>query len=96
MRERWNLPDEKSFRYTGDWLQLLLGHIDDISRARILLLLWRVWHLRNDVIHQQGKETIERSVAFLEAYDGGDNSSRSEISDNKGKAGLHAKASASP
>ncbi|KAM0844489.1 hypothetical protein ACQ4PT_057047 [Festuca glaucescens] len=69
MRKFWTLPDEYSFRYTGkDWLQLLLSQVDEITNSRILMLLWRSWHLRNDVIHQQGRETIEQSVAFLETY----------------------------
>jgi hypothetical protein len=37
-------------------------------RARILLLLWRAWHLRNDCIHHDGKATIAESVSFLKAY----------------------------
>jgi hypothetical protein len=37
-------------------------------RARILLLHWRAWHLRNDCIHHDGKATIVESVSFLKAY----------------------------
>jgi hypothetical protein len=37
-------------------------------RDKILLLLWNCWHLRNDVIHNEGKETIANSCAFLQAY----------------------------
>jgi hypothetical protein len=33
------------------------------------MLLWRSWHLRNDIIHGNGKETIHRSAAFLLGYD---------------------------
>jgi hypothetical protein len=56
MRNYWKLPDEKCFRYTGnDWLQVLLGSVDENTRAKILLLLWRSWHLRNDCIHNDGK-----------------------------------------
>jgi ribonuclease HI len=70
MRRIWYLPKEESFRQTGkDWLQILLAQVDDITGARILKLLWRAWHLRNDIIHENGKETIERSVSFLESYD---------------------------
>jgi ribonuclease HI len=90
MRDRWNLPDEKHFAYTGrDWLQILLGQVDDTSRSRILLLLWRAWHLRNDVIHNQGRETIERSVAFLETYDSPEDRYEPDIIGSKGKAPMH-------
>jgi hypothetical protein len=69
MREHWKLPDEKAFSYSGkDWLQILIGHTDELTKSRILLLLWRSWHLRNDIIHAEGKETIARSVAFLMSY----------------------------
>jgi hypothetical protein len=55
--------------YTGkDWPQILIGHTDELMKSRILLLLWRSWHLRNDIIHADGKETIARSVAFLMSY----------------------------
>jgi hypothetical protein len=42
MRKKWNIPSEKMFRFTGeDWLQLLLGQLDDVTAARVLLILWR-------------------------------------------------------
>jgi ribonuclease HI len=86
MRERWCLPDEKHFAYTGrDWLQLLLGQVDEITKARILLLLWRAWYLRNDIIHNQGKETIQRSVIFLESYDTAQITPEPAPQDRKGK-----------
>jgi ribonuclease HI len=86
MRKRWKLPDERLFRYTGkDWLQLLLGQVDERTKARILMLLWRSWHLRNDVIHQEGRETIERSAAFLESYAIADNQVLPSAGDHKGK-----------
>jgi hypothetical protein len=66
MRKFWGLPSEASFTYSGsDWLQLLLGRVDETARSRILLLFWRVWHLRNDIIHHDGKATIAESVNFL-------------------------------
>jgi hypothetical protein len=69
MREYWKLPDEKLFRYSGkDWLQVLLQLSDQRSREKILLLLWRAGHLRNDVIHANGSETIYSSMSFLQSY----------------------------
>ncbi|CAM0876789.1 unnamed protein product [Alopecurus aequalis] len=75
MREYWDLPAESCFVYTGeDWLQNLLCRAESSSRANILLLLWRAWHLRNDCIHQNGKETIRHSVQFLRAFNSEDSS----------------------
>lgn len=70
MREVWLLPPEKSFRFTGcDWLQVLLSTETEDMRAKVLLLLWRCWHLRDDCIHGRGRETIKESVLFLSRYD---------------------------
>jgi ribonuclease HI len=86
MRKCWSLPPENKFRYTGrDWLQLLLDPLDDITRARVLLVLWRAWHLRNDVIHHKGDATIASSVIFLQSYLGETFNPPSVIHDEKGK-----------
>jgi hypothetical protein len=51
--------------YGPDQLILLLNSVDKEIGAQILLLLWRVWHLRNDVIHGNGTYTILGSANFL-------------------------------
>jgi hypothetical protein len=67
MRKVWNLPSESKFRNTGtDWLQNLLAQVNNQSRSCILLLLWRAWHLRNDIIHHEGRARIDESVTFLQ------------------------------
>jgi hypothetical protein len=69
MRQHWDLPPESSFQYTGrDWLLVLLDRCNKIQSACILLLLWRAWHLRCNVIYDDGKETISNSVNFLLSY----------------------------
>ena len=78
MLKHWNLPPENLFVYSGpDWLQNLLMHLSKETCSQVLMLLWRAWHLRNDVIHQMGDETIARSVAFLLNYDNSLNSTLS-------------------
>jgi hypothetical protein len=60
MREVWDLPREELFSKTGDdWLLLLLENTKKEMHQRILMTLWRSWHLRNDIIHAKGKATIE-------------------------------------
>lgn len=55
-REVWDLPAEICFRNTStDWLQLLLSAEPKDMQARILMLLWRCWHLRDDCVHGKGK-----------------------------------------
>jgi hypothetical protein len=49
MREDWDLLQENAFRFTGnDWALTLLGQVDEFIRAKLLLLWWRTWHLRNN------------------------------------------------
>lgn len=70
IREEWGLPHEKEFRFTcRDWLQVLLDSVPQVMRDRILLLLWRCWHLRDDCVHGDGKETISNSIQFLQRYE---------------------------
>nr|XP_045084679.1 uncharacterized protein LOC123494096 [Aegilops tauschii subsp. strangulata] len=70
MREVWVLPPEKKFRYTGeDWLQVLLDSENEDTGAKMLLLMWRCWHLREDCVRIEGRQTISSSVQFLEKYE---------------------------
>ena len=86
MRKYWKLPSEENFRYSGpDWLMHLFRQCDSETRDRTLLLLWRAWHLRNDIIHNDGRATIEGSVAFLQTFTNQDPTSTSCSADRKGK-----------
>jgi hypothetical protein len=95
MRKVWHLSDEEKFRYTGpDWLILLLSSVSKDMGARILLLFWRVWHLRNDAVHGKGSGSICGSVKFLISYsDSLENMSQGlnekEVEKDKGK--VHAR-----
>jgi hypothetical protein len=42
MHKHWTLPGEKSFRYMGNGrFQILIGHNDELTESRILMLFWR-------------------------------------------------------
>jgi len=63
----WNLPGEELFKFEGpDWLSILLDKLDIEGRAKLLILFWRTWHLRNNLIFGDGKGSIWASVIFLE------------------------------
>jgi hypothetical protein len=63
------LPPEADFLQAGrDWLFLLVGNLVADVRAKIIFLLWRAWHHRNNVIHVNGKASITESVQFLVNY----------------------------
>jgi hypothetical protein len=67
--EEWNLPDDSFFRYTGpDWALILLSHVSDQMRSKLLFMWWRTWHLRNNMIFGDGKCSIEQSAIFLQSY----------------------------
>jgi hypothetical protein len=69
LREYWDLPKEELFSKTGDdMLLILLNNTKKEMHQRILLTLWRSWHLRNDIVHAKGKGTIDHSVRFLISY----------------------------
>jgi hypothetical protein len=63
LRKHWLLPDESKLSYTGlDWLLILLNQLEGYLKAKVLFLLWRAWHLRNDMVHGQGTGSIMGSV----------------------------------
>jgi ribonuclease HI len=69
MRTVWDLPIEKAFRLTGqNWLLLLLDGVNSATRVKLLFLLWRTWHHRNNVVHGDGKASVAASVPFLQHY----------------------------
>jgi hypothetical protein len=90
MRKVWNLPDARQLQETGpDWLLLLLSTLNRVPKARVLLLMWRLWFLRNNMILGKGQETIMGSAHFLVSYseflDGLSTKGR-QGGDDKGKA----------
>jgi hypothetical protein len=69
LRKHWVLPEESKFRYTGpDWLLILLSQLNVGLKAKILLMIWRAWYLRNEVVHGQGTGSITGAVHFLVNY----------------------------
>jgi hypothetical protein len=69
MRSVWSLPSDDVFNVSGkEWLLHVLHQLKPDMRSRVLFLLWRVWHHRNNVVHGDGKATITASVNFLANY----------------------------
>ena len=70
MRKEWNLPPEEKIWFTGgDWLQVLLSTESQDMRAKLLLLFWRCWFLRDNIVHGNGKESILGSVCYLTRFE---------------------------
>jgi hypothetical protein len=63
MRDRWQLPEEAKFRYTGsDWLLLLLDQCTAEERDLTKLLLWKTWAIHSNITHQSGPTGISEAV----------------------------------
>jgi ribonuclease HI len=69
MRKIWCLPGEEQVCDTEpDWLIILLSTLNQEQRAQVLLVMWRAWFLRNNIIFGNGQESIVGSTSFLESY----------------------------
>jgi hypothetical protein len=66
MRDRWPLPDEEQFAYTGpNWLLIVLDQCSAEHRDLIKLMLWRAWTVHNNITHSSGPTSITESVFTL-------------------------------
>ena len=69
MREHWALPAEEDLVFTGpDWLLVLMSRFTAEVNANLLMLLWRVWSVRNSVLRIGQKVSVEGSIIFLTRY----------------------------
>jgi ribonuclease HI len=69
MEDSWPIPALEEVRNTGsEWLlQLLMEHEEPV-RAMILMTFWRIWHVRNEIVHLKPAPSIESSKRFLCSY----------------------------
>jgi ribonuclease HI len=69
MREVWDLPEKEELLNTGhEWLLDLLARSNEDTRARILMLVWRNWQLRNDAVHDKPNPPVEMTRRYLCSY----------------------------
>jgi hypothetical protein len=69
VRKFWRLPPEEVFQVSGkEWLLYLLSNTMREDRPKLLFLLWRVWHHRNNVVFGDGKASIVASATFINSY----------------------------
>ena len=60
MRQVWTLPDEEIYRqFTPESLLTIIDGLDVDGAAKVLLLLWRTWQVRNNLTHDIEKYTID-------------------------------------
>jgi ribonuclease HI len=69
MSEVWSLPEVSLVVNTGkEWVLNLLHGKTEMDRVRILMLLWRIWHVRNELVHSKPAPSVEASRRFLCSY----------------------------
>ena len=69
MAKVWRLPQLQSIVNCGrEWLLQVLAPMSDIERCMILLVFWRSWYIRNEVVHHKPALQMEVSVRFLQSY----------------------------
>jgi hypothetical protein len=69
MREVWDLPkDEILFENNPDWFMHALKRLDVDQRVAFLMVLWRVWHIHNELTHDKRPAPLEASKRFLMGY----------------------------
>lgn len=69
MRKHWALPAEEDLLFTGpDWLLVLMSRFTAEVNSNLLMLLWRVWSVRNSVLRAGQKVSVAGSIVFLTRY----------------------------
>ena len=69
MREVWQLPDDEQLRNLGpQWILQALRHNNKEIGAKLLLVLWRTWFVRNELTHSPRQLAIQNSIRFLTDY----------------------------
>jgi hypothetical protein len=70
LRKHWVLPgeDQIGLLRRGRLVVSMLSRLDTEMKAKVLMLFWRAWHLRNDMIHGDGRGSVVGSALFLVSY----------------------------
>jgi ribonuclease HI len=67
MRKVW--PLKQYIPNTGkEWLFQALDQASEQERMMMFMTFWRIWHVRNEVVHQKPPPSIEASRRFLCSY----------------------------
>lgn len=69
MRRRWPLPDDDFLIDNGkEWFLHLLNKCSDDVRDMLIMLIWRIWQLRNDMTHGKDAPPVLATVEYLDSY----------------------------
>ncbi|KAE8792802.1 Alpha-amylase [Hordeum vulgare] len=69
MRRRWPLPNDDLLIDNGkEWLMLLLSSCSVVVRDMIVMLICRIWQIRNDINHGKEAPPVLATLEFLDSY----------------------------
>ena len=69
MATDWCIPKVEDILNTGsEWLFTLLDPLDEATRMIVLMIMWRTWHVRNEITHDKKPPPTEASRRFLHGY----------------------------
>ena len=55
-------------QHGAEWLFTLLEPLDKTTRMIVLMIMWRTWHVRNEITHEKRPPPTESSRRFLHGY----------------------------
>ena len=65
----WPIPSVDAIHNVGPkWLFTLLEPLDEATRMIVLMIMWRIWHVRNEITHEKKPPPTEASRRFLHGY----------------------------
>mgnify|MGYP005846068177 CR=1 FL=1 len=65
----WPIPSVDDIHNVGpEWLFTLLEPLDEATRMIVLMIMWRIWHVRNEITHEKKPPPTEASRRFLHGY----------------------------
>ncbi|KAE8802566.1 Methionine S-methyltransferase [Hordeum vulgare] len=68
MAKDWSLPDIRYVRHTGpEWLFDVLEPLSEPSRMALLMALWQLWHVRNEITMKKFLHQLKHPVDFYTA-----------------------------
>lgn len=65
----WRLPHQELLQDTGkDSLLNILANCDDSMHDCTIMLLWRMWSLRSDLVHGKEVPSLATTADYLQSY----------------------------
>lgn len=65
----WPIPQVETICNNGpEWLFSLLDHPSETARMVVLMTMWRVWYVRNEITHDKALPPTEASRRLLHWY----------------------------